>query len=97
MDTSATTPSAPSAPFPAIELYTRTGCHLCADARAVLSDIAGGMGLPWLEVSIDDDDSLTERYGEEVPVVVVDGVQRDFWHIDPVRLQGILRRAVEEL
>ncbi|MFQ4150150.1 glutaredoxin family protein [Arthrobacter sp. LAPM80] len=85
---------APAVPLPLLELITKTGCHLCDDARAVVTDVAGGLGLPWHEVSIDGNAALAQQYGEEIPVVLVDGIQRDFWHIDPARLRTILRRAL---
>ncbi len=81
-------------PVPRVELLTRSGCHLCEDARTVVADVAGSLGVPWQEVDIDDDVELTARYGEEIPVVLVDGIQRDFWHIDPLRLRSILSRTV---
>ena len=46
------------------------------------------------EISLDGNAELTARYGEEIPVVLVDGIQRDFWQIDPVRLRTILERAM---
>lgn len=79
---------------PSLELLTRSGCHLCQDARTVVAEVAGSLGLRWRDVDIADDEDLTARYGEEIPVVLVDGIQRDFWQIDPVRLRGILSRAV---
>ncbi|WP_239437220.1 glutaredoxin family protein [Arthrobacter alpinus] len=92
MDSTETTPAA--LPVPLLELVTKDGCHLCEDAVAVVSDVASELGLSWHEIRIDGDAELTDRYGEEVPVVLVDGVQRDFWQIDPVRLRGILARAM---
>jgi hypothetical protein len=38
---------------------------------------------------------LRERFAEEIPVVLVDGVQRDFWKIDEVRLDRTLRKALQ--
>jgi len=61
----------------------------------VVAEVAAEFGLDWQERLIDDDADLTARYGEEIPVVLVDGVPRDFWHIDPVRLRGILARAAQ--
>jgi hypothetical protein len=43
---------------------------------------------------VDDDAELRERFAEEIPVVLVDGVQRDFWKIDEARLERTLRRAL---
>ena len=79
--------------IPLLELITKASCHLCDDARTVVSAVAAGLGLAWTERQIDGDEDLAARYGEEIPVVLVDGIQRDFWHIDPVRLESILRRA----
>ncbi len=79
---------------PSLELITKGECHLCDGAREVVAGVAAGLGLSWSEKGIDGDPVLTARYGEEVPVVLVDGVPRDFWHIDPVRLRTVLVRAM---
>ncbi|MEV8145269.1 glutaredoxin family protein [Specibacter sp. NPDC078709] len=79
---------------PLLQLVTRSGCHLCENAREVVATVAGQLQLRWTEVSLDEHPELTELYGEEVPVVLVNGIQRDFWHIDPIRLGTILSRAL---
>ncbi|WP_104086353.1 glutaredoxin family protein [Arthrobacter sp. GMC3] len=84
----------PELNVPRLELITKSGCHLCEDARDVVARVAQELGLPWTEVGIDGNPDLTQRYGEEIPVVLVDGVQRDFWHIDPVRLHTVLSNAM---
>lgn len=84
----------PARRIPLLELVTKAGCHLCDDARGVLTQVADGLGLAFSELSIDGNAELTARYGEEIPVVLVDGIQRDFWQIDPVRLHAILERAM---
>ncbi|MGA7207165.1 MAG: glutaredoxin family protein [Specibacter sp.] len=89
-------PLPPAAHAPKLELITKAGCHLCAAAQDVVSGVAAELGLAWMEISLDGDAALTARYGEEIPVVLVDGVQRDFWHIDPVRLRAVLLRAMDE-
>jgi glutaredoxin len=80
---------------PTLTLVTKAQCHLCADARAVVAGVAVELGLAWQEQSIDDDAVLAERFAEEVPVVMVDGVPRDFWKIDPARLRHILQQAMD--
>ena len=37
-----------------------------------------------------DDPELIRRYGEEIPVTLVDGRQHDFWRVDPARLRAAL-------
>ena len=78
---------------PEIVLVTKHQCHLCDDARDVVARVASEVGLAWEERSIDDDSALHDRFAEEVPVVLVDGTQRDFWRIDEARLRRIVEAA----
>ncbi len=73
-----------------VTLYTRPGCHLCDDARTVISTICGELGEEYVEISIDDDPDLKRRFAEEIPVTFVDGRQHDYWRVDPVRLRRAL-------
>ena len=75
---------------PRVTLYGRPGCHLCEDARAVVSMVCTELGEEFIEVSVDDDPELQRRFGEEVPVTFVDGRQHDFWRVDPQRLRAAL-------
>lgn len=77
-------------------LYVRPGCHLCTQARAVVEEVTTATGASWSEVDITtgpDADRLTERYGELVPVVTVDGVQQGYWRLDAARLRRLLGPA----
>lgn len=78
---------------PEIVLVTKNQCHLCDDAREIVSRVAADAGLGWAERSIDEDPALHERFAEEVPVVLVDGIQRDFWTINEARLRRTIEAA----
>ena len=71
---------------PSVLLYTRDGCHLCEDARRVLLEHR----LALTEIDIDSDAGLIERYGQCVPVVVVDGRERFRGHVDGALLRRLL-------
>jgi glutaredoxin len=73
-----------------VTLYTRPGCHLCDDARAVVESVCAELGVGWDEVDIDGSEELTRQYGEEIPVTLVDGRQHDYWRVDPDRLRRAL-------
>ena len=73
-----------------VTLYSRPGCHLCDDARATIARVCADLGEEYVEVSIDDDPALRERYAEEIPVTLVDGRQHDFWRVDEQRLRTAL-------
>ncbi|GAB3195515.1 hypothetical protein GCM10027062_02680 [Nocardioides hungaricus] len=75
-----------------VVLYSRPGCHLCDDARAVIERVCADLGEEYVELSVDDDPVLRERYGEEIPVTLVDGRQHDFWRVDEPRLRAALAR-----
>lgn len=72
--------------FSSVLLYTRRGCHLCDDAKAVLMR----HGLAPQEIDIDEDSALVERYGHWVPVVVIDGRERFRGRVDEVLLRRLL-------
>lgn len=75
---------------PRITFYTRTGCHLCDDAREIIERVCAELGEEYAEIDIDTDQGLVDRFGEEVPVTFVDGRQHDFWRVDPIRLREAL-------
>ena len=79
-----------SGPQARVTLYSRPGCHLCDDARAIIERVCAEVGTSYVEVSIDDDPALQERFGEEIPVTFVDGRQHDFWRVDEHRLRTAL-------
>lgn len=73
-----------------ITLYSRPGCHLCDDARAVIERVCAELGESYVEQSIEDDPALKARYAEEIPVTLVDGRQHDFWRVSEARLRAAL-------
>ena len=75
-----------------VTLYTRPGCHLCNDARAVVERVCADLGEQYDEVDITGDPALLERFTEEIPVTFVDGRQHDFWRVDEQRLRAALAR-----
>jgi glutaredoxin len=76
-----------------VVLYSKPGCHLCDDARAVVAQVCAELGESFDEVDITagpEAGRLTRAYGEEIPVTFVDGRQHDFWRVDPDRLRSAL-------
>ena len=74
-------------------LYVRARCHLCDQAREVLTRVTESTGCRWHEVDIDaapPAQGLVERYGELVPVVTVDGVPQGYWRLDADRITHAL-------
>ena len=74
---------------PRVTLYTRPGCHLCEDARALIEQVCAELDESYAEVSIADDADLERRYRERIPVVLVDGEEAFTYFVHP---DGLRRR-----
>jgi len=77
-----------------ITLVGKPGCHLCDDARDVVSGVVGELaeqpGAPLIQVeekSILEDAALHERFVEEIPVVLINDRVHNYWRLDPARLR----------
>ena len=71
---------------PDVVLYTRQGCRLCDVAKQILLR----HGMTPVEVDIDRDETLRERFTECVPVVEIDGQLRFRGRVDEVLLRRLL-------
>jgi len=58
---------------PKVTLYTRAGCHLCDDAKGVLTAAREHLSFDLDEVDIDADPQLRRLYNDEVPVIAING------------------------
>ncbi|WP_067794528.1 glutaredoxin family protein [Actinomadura formosensis] len=75
-----------------ITLLGKPGCHLCDDARAVIERVAADLGVRWEERDITRSEADNERYWEQIPVTLVNGVQHDFWRVDEDRLRAAIAK-----
>ena len=73
-----------------VTLYSRPGCHLCDDVRAVVERVCADLGTSYDEVDITTSPDLLAAYGEQIPVTLVDGHRHDFWRVDERRLRAAL-------
>jgi glutaredoxin len=75
-----------------LTLYSRPGCHLCDDMKAVVSRVTAGMPeIAVDEVDISSDPTLEARYGLEIPVLVIAGKKAAKYRIDEAALRRLLR------
>jgi glutaredoxin len=74
-----------------VVLYTRSGCHLCDEARSAILSVRGREPFAYDEVDIDTDDDLVRDYGIRIPVVTVDGEERFEIAVDEHELEGLVR------
>jgi len=75
-----------------VTIYSRPGCHLCEEARAAM--IASGCEdeFSFEEINIDEDPVLRERYGNDIPIISINGVKVFKHRVDPKEFKKKLRR-----
>ena len=56
-----------------VTVYTRSGCHLCDEAKQVIESVRRRTAFDYEEFDIDSDPQLRRLYNEEVPVIAIDG------------------------
>ncbi len=76
-----------------VQIYSRKGCHLCEEALQTLEVLQKELNFEIQEVFIDGDADLEYKYGEQVPVIQIDGQAHDFFTVNPARF----RRSFKEL
>ncbi|MGX0670594.1 glutaredoxin [Kocuria marina] len=77
-------------PAHTVTLLTKPGCHLCEDAREVVTGVCEQTGSEYRERDITGDPQLLRDYAEYIPVVFVDGAPWDRLRIDAARLRAVL-------
>jgi glutaredoxin len=78
----------------ALTLYSRPGCHLCDDMKAVIARVACTIPVTLQEVDISTDAALEARYGTEIPVLLVDGMMAAKYRVTELQLTRILSGRV---
>jgi glutaredoxin len=81
-----------------LTLYSRPGCHLCEDMKAVVGRIvsAGGQSIAVEEVDISTDPRLEALYGTEIPVLMIDGRKVAKYRISEMELRRAIRARDEQ-
>ena len=77
-----------------ITLYTRPGCHLCEEAKAVIQPILGEFGAALRELDINQDAALQQRYGTDIPVIFIGARKVAKHRLDPVKFRRQLSDAL---
>jgi glutaredoxin len=73
-----------------ITLLSKPGCHLCDDARVVITKVAAELGVGWDERDITLSEDDLREYWDKIPVTLVDGAEHDFWRVSEPRLRAAL-------
>jgi glutaredoxin len=76
-------------------LYTRQKCHLCVQAKQVLSDLQDDYHFEIIEKDIESSDELTEKYGLMIPVIEIDHEMIQYGQIDHFTISKRLQEKID--
>ena len=76
-----------------VTLYTKPGCHLCDDALNVLRRVQQLQPFTLEEVNVQADPALLAEYGEQIPVVTLNGAFLFEYEVDETRLRQLLKEV----
>jgi len=79
----------------AVTLYSRPGCYLCDEMKAIVAEVARTIPLKLDEVDISGNADLEARYGLEIPVLLVDGKKVAKFRTTEADLRRLLMRHSE--
>jgi len=75
-----------------VTVYSRHGCHLCEDAIQTLEGMRQELRFSIDVIYIDENPELEKLYGNEVPVIHINGEHHDFYKVDPERFRTSLEK-----
>jgi glutaredoxin len=75
-----------------ITVYSRHGCHLCEEAIAKLETVREELEFEIAISYIEGNSDLEKLYGEQVPVIHIDGEHHDFYKVDLERFRACLEK-----
>jgi len=74
----------------AITIYSRPGCHLCDQMKAVVERVGQSVAITVEEIDVSTDPALEARYGGEIPVLLVGGTKAAKYRVTEAELRRIL-------
>jgi len=76
-----------------VTIFSRPGCHLCEVAKEAILNAGCEGEFVLEEVNIDDDPALRDRYGDDIPVIFINGVKVFKHHVDRREFKRKFRRV----
>ncbi len=76
-----------------VTVYSKPGCHLCEEAVRLLQRVQKQHPFALEEVNIQEDPALLAEYGEQIPVVMLNGTFLFEYAVDEARLRQLLKEV----
>ncbi len=75
-----------------VEIYSKSDCHLCDEAKSVLSKVKQEIPFDFFEVDITSNRELFTEYKEQIPVVFICGKKAFKFRVNEKELRRKLLR-----
>ena len=79
---------------PHVIVYSRPGCHLCDEAKAVMQNAGYSDHFTLEEIKIESDDELLRKFKYDIPVVTIDGVEAFRHRVNPDEFRKSIKQSV---
>lgn len=73
-----------------VTIYSRPGCHLCEEMKAIVELVSRSTLLEIEEIDISSDPALEARYGLEIPVLEIEGKKAAKFRVGELELRKML-------
>jgi len=73
-----------------VEIYSKSDCHLCDEAKSVLLKVQKEIPFDFFEVDITRNRRLFTEYKEQIPVVFINNRKAFKYHVDERELRNRL-------
>jgi glutaredoxin len=77
-----------------VTFYTRPGCHLCDEAKQAILSARCQSLYTLQEINIDFDPALVRRYGWDIPVVLINGIETFKHRLTTAEFEREIGRAI---
>jgi glutaredoxin len=74
-----------------IDIYSRPGCHLCEEAKAAIEPFRERYAVVLRTINVESSADLENRYGSDIPVVLVNGDEAFRHRVDRTELERKLK------
>lgn len=77
-----------------VEIYSKSDCHLCDEAKATLLKVQNDLPFVLEEVDITHDQKLFEEFKEQIPVVFINGRRTFKFRVSEKELRRKIKRLL---
>ncbi len=81
---------------PSLTLYSRPGCCLCDDMKAIVAEVQADTAFTVTEIDISTQPELEARFGQDIPVLFINGRKSFKYRVTAGALRRRLHRSGAE-